>query len=224
KTRSIINDRSPISITSPARARRWRASPSNTSGCPLKCRSNRRACKPARRNLGAERASVFDEGVIRIAIEPALASFTGRDYRMATRFRMSSGVAIGRAVAAQRRPAVLTGSQVDPLRFDLDALFAHVSLRVLDGGNGLNVLAGRRCRHDVILHSVSVRCTNEIAIEPSPTAEATRLTLPPRTSPTANTPGRLVSSRWGGRSRGQRAATRSSRVRSGPVLMNPFAS
>jgi hypothetical protein len=32
--------------------------------------------------------------------------------------------------------------------------------------------------------------------EPSPTAEATRLMLPPRTSPTANTPGRLVSSRW----------------------------
>ena len=37
------------------------------------------------------------------------------------------------------------------------------------------------------------------AIEPSPTADATRLTLPPRTSPTAKTPGRLVSSRCGAR-------------------------
>ena len=44
-------------------------------------------------------------------------------------------------------------------------------------------------------HSASTRWTNEIAIEPSPTAEATRLILPARTSPTANTPGRLVSSR-----------------------------
>ena len=32
------------------------------------------------------------------------------------------------------------------------------------------------------------------AIAPSPTAETTRLTNPLRTSPTANTPGRLVSS------------------------------
>ena len=35
------------------------------------------------------------------------------------------------------------------------------------------------------------------AIAPSPTAEATRLTEPDRTSPAANTPGRLVSSRNG---------------------------
>ena len=35
--------------------------------------------------------------------------------------------------------------------------------------------------------------TNEIAIDPSPTADATRLTLPPRISPTAKTPGKLVS-------------------------------
>ena len=40
--------------------------------------------------------------------------------------------------------------------------------------------------------------------EPSPTAEATRLTLPDRTSPTAKTPGRLVSSSSGRRVRGQR--------------------
>ena len=33
------------------------------------------------------------------------------------------------------------------------------------------------------------------AIEPSPAAEATRLTEPARTSPTANTPGTLVSKR-----------------------------
>ena len=36
-----------------------------------------------------------------------------------------------------------------------------------------------------------------IAIDPSPTAEATRLTEPLRTSPAAKTPGRLVSSTIG---------------------------
>ena len=44
-------------------------------------------------------------------------------------------------------------------------------------------------------YSASTRWTNETAIEPSPTADATRLMLPDRTSPTANTPGREVSSR-----------------------------
>jgi hypothetical protein len=46
------------------------------------------------------------------------------------------------------------------------------------------------------------------AIAPSPTAEATRLIEPERTSPAANTPGRLVSSGSGGRSRPARAGSR----------------
>ena len=73
-------------------------------------------------------------------------------------------------------------------------------------------------------YSASTRWTNEIAIDPSPTADATRLMLPRRTSPTANTPGRDVSSRYGERSSGHRAAARSSCVKSGPVLMKPFSS
>ena len=42
-------------------------------------------------------------------------------------------------------------------------------------------------------------CTNVTDIDPSPTADATRFTEPLRTSPAANTPGRLVSSRNGAR-------------------------
>jgi hypothetical protein len=49
-------------------------------------------------------------------------------------------------------------------------------------------------------YSASTRWTNEIAIDPSPTADATRLMLPHRTSPTANT--QEVSSRYGDRSSG----------------------
>src|SRR5262249_56184835 len=78
--------------------------------------------------------------------------------------------------------------------------------------------------HASSTESASARWPNEIAIEPSPTADATRLTLPHRTSPTANTPGRDVSSRYGERSRGHCAAARSSRVRSDPVFTKPFPS
>jgi hypothetical protein len=53
-------------------------------------------------------------------------------------------------------------------------------------------------------YSCSTWCTSETAIEPSPTAAATRLRFPERTSPTANTPGRLVSKRYGDRASGQR--------------------
>jgi hypothetical protein len=45
-----------------------------------------------------------------------------------------------------------------------------------------------------------------MAIEPSPTAEATRSFEPRRTSPTARTPGTLVSSGSGGRPEVRRAA------------------
>jgi pimeloyl-ACP methyl ester carboxylesterase len=51
--------------------------------------------------------------------------------------------------------------------------------------------------------SVKRLWTSWIAIEPSPTAEATRLTEPCRTSPAASTPGTLVSSESGRRSSGQ---------------------
>ena len=42
-------------------------------------------------------------------------------------------------------------------------------------------------------HSARTRWTDCTQTEPSPTADATRFTLPARTSPTAKTPGRLVS-------------------------------
>ena len=52
-------------------------------------------------------------------------------------------------------------------------------------------------------YSCRTWCTKDIAIEPSPTADATRLTFPPRTSPTAKMPGTLVSSRCGAMGSGQ---------------------
>src|SRR5262252_3938739 len=61
-------------------------------------------------------------------------------------------------------------------------------------------------------------------MEPSPTAEATRLTEPRRTSPAANTPGRLVSSGCGGRGSVQLAAGFPPSARSPPVTTNPCSS
>ena len=61
--------------------------------------------------------------------------------------------------------------------------------------------------------------------EPSPTAEATRLTLPARTSPTAKTRGRLVSNRQRrARERPARGAAGRRRSRSAPVCTNPLSS
>src|SRR6266478_9081533 len=74
------------------------------------------------------------------------------------------------------------------------------------------------------LYSASTWCTKDTAIEPSPTADATRFKFPPRISPTANTPGKLVSRRYGGRERGHLAFAKSSVVRSRPVLIKPAAS
>src|SRR5215469_15255011 len=73
-------------------------------------------------------------------------------------------------------------------------------------------------------HSASTRCTSWMQIEPSPTADATRLTLFARTSPTANTPGRLVSNRYGARASGQCVSARSVGVRPAPALMKFLAS
>src|SRR5262249_40525925 len=71
-------------------------------------------------------------------------------------------------------------------------------------------------------HSASTLCTSWMQTEPSPTAAATRLRLPARTSPTAKTPGRFVSKRCGGRRSGHRDAMRSEGRRSEPAFTKPF--
>src|SRR3984957_9855434 len=70
--------------------------------------------------------------------------------------------------------------------------------------------------------SARKRCTRWTAIAPSPTADATRLTLPARVSPTANIPGTLFSSRSGERLNGHWKFLYP--TRSGPVTTNPFLS
>ena len=67
-------------------------------------------------------------------------------------------------------------------------------------------------------------CTKLTDFDPSPTADATRFTEPLRTSPAANTPGRLVSSRNGSRPASrQRSAWRVVGGSDGPVRTKPLA-
>src|SRR5581483_7353687 len=66
--------------------------------------------------------------------------------------------------------------------------------------------------------------TNCTAMDPSPTAEATRFTERARTSPATKTPGTLVSSKKGSRSSVQPFGRRPSIIKSGPERMKPFLS
>src|SRR3954451_4159448 len=97
-------------------------------------------------------------------------------------------------------------------------LFRH--LERVDQDEGLGAVAhgvegtpGTSCRRA----SATSWWTSWIAIEPSPTADATRFTEAWRTSPAANTPGTLVSSRNGLRASGQPESS----PRSAPVSTNP---
>ena len=101
--------------------------------------------------LARSRKSVFDKGVVGIAVEPAFTAFSRRDDWMPARSRVLRRVVVRRAVTAQRGPAALTGPQMNPLGVNLDALLAGGTLRMLDGGDVCNVLARLRCGHDVFL-------------------------------------------------------------------------
>src|SRR5437762_7006847 len=83
-----------------------------------------------------------------------------------------------------------------PARADLHALFAFEDFGKLDVDDGVNVRA-RSSIHDCF--SFNASCTPAMAMLPSPTAAAQRLTEPERTSPTAKIPGKLVSSATGAR-------------------------
>ena len=82
---------------------------------------------------------------------------------------------------------------------------------------------GRRERHRAGAAYRPARCwwTNWTAIEPSPTADAIRLTERERTSPAQKMPGTLVSSMNGSRASGQPGTRSPLRARPGPVTTKP---
>src|ERR1700757_4009757 len=89
---------------------------------------------------------------------------------------------------------------MEPWRTNLQALLAtERARRHLANGVGMGAFGGHQCllvlagRADLSPRSARKACSAATTCAPSPTAAATRLTEPERTSPIANTPGRLVS-------------------------------
>ena len=107
--------------------------------------------------------------------------------------RVFAGVLIGRAVTAQGRLTGLARPKMNPFVAGLDALLANEPLRRQNRGERFDMRASSVSHF--VFYSRRTWWTNATAIDPSPTAEATRLMFPRRTSPTANTPGKLVSSK-----------------------------
>src|SRR5438045_9562843 len=105
-----------------------------------------------------------------------------------------------------------------PARADLHALFAFENFGKLDLDDGVNVRA-RSGVHDCF--SFNASCTPAMAMLPSPTAAAQRLTEPERTSPTAKPPGKLVSSATGAR---ENCFQSGASETSAPVLLQPSLS
>src|SRR6476619_4076421 len=99
---------------------------------------------------------------------------------------------------ADDRVDVAIGVAFKVARDDVWNLGGHASSSTDNGRATLSFSVSRL--HRVQGCSLRYCCTNAIAMLPSPTAAATRFTGLNRTSPTANTPGTLVSSRYGSRS------------------------
>ena len=78
------------------------------------------------------RRSIFDEGLIWIAVQPMLSRLRRCDHRMSTGERVFAGVLIWRAVAAQRDSTRLARPEMHPIRTDLHAFFAFATMRLLD--------------------------------------------------------------------------------------------
>lgn len=76
--------------------------------------------------------SIFCKGVVRIAVQPALARLPRSNHGMPTLVRVFSGVPVRRTVAAERDAACLAGPQMNPVVADLHAFFAFAALRLFD--------------------------------------------------------------------------------------------
>ena len=61
---------------------------------------------------------------------------------MPARSRVLAGMAVGRAVTAERRATLLTRPQMDPLRAGLYALLALSAFRMFDGCNSVEMRTG----------------------------------------------------------------------------------
>src|SRR5260221_13068718 len=132
---------------------------------------------------------------------PAFGRVIAFDDRMARLVEMLCGMAVRRVVATADMAAGPAEAQMQPRRTDLQTFLATESARPYVADRfGMGAFGGHQGLPVVMesagLSPVSERkaCSEATTCAPSPTAAATRLTDPQRTSPIAKTPGRVVSS------------------------------
>jgi hypothetical protein len=89
-------------------------------------------CRICGLRQGTRQCLIFAEGVVGVAVEPALAGLRRRNHWMARGVRVFAGVLVRRAVAAERNAAFLAGAQMNPVVADLDALRAFAAFRLFD--------------------------------------------------------------------------------------------
>src|SRR2546428_9754499 len=152
-----------------------------------------------------------------VAPAPPFRRIVALDDGVAARVEVLGGGPVRRVVAAADVAAGPAEPQVHPPGTRLQALLAaaragrHLADRVFMGACfGHGILPYGFATTGARPASARKACSVATTCAPSPTAAAPRFTEPDRTSPMANTPGRLVSS-------GRRP-----RPPSGPVRTNPF--
>ena len=110
------------------------------------------------------RGSVFREGIIRIAVEPAFTRFGGGDHGMNRRVRVLRRVPVRRVVTAARSAAGLARAQVHPCRADLDALVTLISLRRCDALECVDVGASSGLHHSISRELPTANCQLQTAM------------------------------------------------------------
>ena len=175
-----------------------------TMGCTFECGSCPRCLRPNRPEL------LRDRGKARAGSEGVCTNDGGLGFscRPAASF-VCGAIDRGYRLPAQPPISTLRGrcSSAHAFVHRNPQRMGHRHLYCRTGTDGRTLFRRQSARGRLTLwgrsHSSRARWTRATAIDPSPTADATRFRLPLRTSPTANTPCRLVSSRYGIRARGQ---------------------
>src|SRR2546422_10277326 len=77
---------------------------------------SRQASSGSDGQASAATLSILGEGIVGIAVQPTLARLRRSDHRVPAGAGMLRGVAVGRGVAAERGAALLTRSEMHPVR------------------------------------------------------------------------------------------------------------
>src|SRR6267154_50693 len=146
----------------------------------------------------------IEQDFIDIAPAPAFRRIVALDDRMLAGVEVLGGMLVGGIVATADVTATAADPQMQPLAAALEAFLATKRARrdIADAGE----VGAAFCHPPPLPYSAGFAasprkpCSAATTCAPSPIAPPTRLTDPERTSPTANTPGTVVSSGCAGRS------------------------